>query len=177
MTYFRGIVVQTLYDIPGAYPIFHVNGSTQNSAVCFPNQTDVAIINPFGSGAADQPSHSHIGPSFMESCRRFLEGTMLENGGLDELGLNSFFQPENGTLCNVDDELGQGVLEATLRTRRWEARCMDFEIGNPVNYKSYQYQQKIRNFQADEKQRESVALVRLPTGLGKTTLMSQNLSS
>lgn len=88
-----------------------------------------------------------------------------------------FFQPENGTLCNVDDELGQGVLEATLRTRRWEARCMDFEIGNPVNYKSYQYQQKIRNFQADEKQRESVALVRLPTGLGKTTLMSQNLSS
>lgn len=68
-------VVQNLYDISGAYPIFRVGGSTQNSAVYFPNQTDVAIIAPFQSEASDQPSHSYIGPKFMESFQQFPEGT------------------------------------------------------------------------------------------------------
>jgi hypothetical protein len=47
-------VVQNLYDISGAYPIFRIGGSTQNSAVYYPDQSE-AIIDPFDSVAADQP--------------------------------------------------------------------------------------------------------------------------
>jgi hypothetical protein len=67
-------VVQNLYDISGAYPIFRVGGSTQNSAVYYPNQTE-AIIDPFNSVASDQPSKSMLGPAWMQSFRQFPKGT------------------------------------------------------------------------------------------------------
>jgi hypothetical protein len=67
-------VVQNLYDISGAYPIFRIGGSTQNSAVYFPNQTQ-AIIDPFDSVASDQPSKSMIGPAFMQSFQQFPKGS------------------------------------------------------------------------------------------------------
>lgn len=67
-------MVQNLYDISGAYPIFRVGGSTQNSAVYYPNQSE-AIIAPFSSPADDQPSKSMLGPAFMESFRQLPAGT------------------------------------------------------------------------------------------------------
>lgn len=66
--------VQNFYDISGAYPIFRVGGSTQNSAVYYPNQIE-AIIDPFDSVSSDQPSHSMIGPAFMQSFQQFPKGT------------------------------------------------------------------------------------------------------
>jgi hypothetical protein len=67
-------VVQNLYDVSGAYPIFRVGGSTQNSAVYYPNQTE-AIIDPFVSVASDQPSKSMLGPAWMQSFQQFPKGT------------------------------------------------------------------------------------------------------
>nr|AQW38601.1 beta-glucuronidase [Talaromyces pinophilus] len=119
-------VVQNLYDISGTYPIFRVGGSTQNSAVYFPNQTDVAIIAPFQSEASDQPSHSFIGPKFMESFQQFPEGTRYI------YGLN-FFQSENETLFNVGDGLDQCVLEAYAAYTALGESLYGFEIGNEVN--------------------------------------------
>lgn len=72
--HFSKQVVQNLYDISGAYPIFRIGGSTQNSAVYYPNQTE-AIIDPFDSVASDQPSRSMLGPAFMESFQQFPRGT------------------------------------------------------------------------------------------------------
>jgi hypothetical protein len=72
-------VVQNLYDISGAYPIFRIGGSTQNSAVYYPNQTE-AIIDPFDSVASDQPSYSMIGPAFMQSFQQFPKGTQYIYG-------------------------------------------------------------------------------------------------
>ncbi len=72
-------VVQNLYDISGAYPIIRVGGSTQNSAVYFEHQTE-AIIAPFSSPADDQPSHSYIGPAFMQSFQQLPAGTQYIYG-------------------------------------------------------------------------------------------------
>lgn len=72
-------MLQNLYDISGAYPIIRVGGSTQNAAVYYPNQTE-AIIAPFSSVAADQPSHSFLGPSWLESFRQFPNGTQYIYG-------------------------------------------------------------------------------------------------
>lgn len=74
--------VQNLFDISGAYPIFRVGGSTQNSAVYYPNQT-VAIIDPFDSVASDQPSKSMLGPAWMQSFRQFPKGTRYIYGRSD----------------------------------------------------------------------------------------------
>jgi hypothetical protein len=67
-------VVQNLYDISGEYPIFRIGGSTQNSAVYYPNQSE-AIIDPFDSVASDQPSKSMLGPAWMQSFQQFPRGT------------------------------------------------------------------------------------------------------
>jgi hypothetical protein len=72
-------VVQNLYDISGAYPIFRIGGSTQNSAVYYPDQSE-AIIDPFDSVAADQPSKTMLGPKWFESFHQFPEGTQYIYG-------------------------------------------------------------------------------------------------
>jgi hypothetical protein len=72
-------VVQNLYDISGAYPIFRIGGSTQNSAVYYPNQAE-AIIDPFSSVAADQPSKTMLGPKWFESFHQFPKGTQYIYG-------------------------------------------------------------------------------------------------
>jgi hypothetical protein len=72
-------VIQNLYDISGAYPIFRVGGSTQNSAVYYPNQT-VAIIDPFPSAGSVQPSKSMLGPAWFESFQQFPKGTQYIYG-------------------------------------------------------------------------------------------------
>ena len=78
-------VVQNLYDVSGAYPIIRVGGSTQNSAVYYPNQSE-AIIAPFSATDADQPSHSFIGPAFMESFQQLPRGTRYIYGMHDYNG-------------------------------------------------------------------------------------------
>ncbi|KAI0474603.1 hypothetical protein F4859DRAFT_481356 [Xylaria cf. heliscus] len=118
-------VVQNLYDISGAYPIFRVGGSTQNSAVYYPNQTE-AIIAPFSSPADDQPSKSMLGPAFMQSFRQLPTGTKYI------YGLN-FFNPENETLFNVGDGLAQCVLEANAAYKALGDSLYAFEIGNEVD--------------------------------------------
>lgn len=50
--------------------MFRVGGSTQNSAVYYPSQSE-AILSPFSSDASTQPAHSFIGPSFMQSFKQF----------------------------------------------------------------------------------------------------------
>ncbi|KAI1752140.1 hypothetical protein F4782DRAFT_158599 [Xylaria castorea] len=118
-------VVQNLYDISGAYPIFRVGGSTQNSAVYYPNQAE-AIIAPFSSPAADQPSKSMLGPAFMQSFRQLPAGIQYI------YGLN-FFNPENETLFNVGDGLVQCVLEANAAYSALGDSLYAFEIGNEVD--------------------------------------------
>ncbi|KAI3335233.1 hypothetical protein F4824DRAFT_465188 [Ustulina deusta] len=118
-------VVQNLYDISGAYPIIRVGGSTQNSAVYFEHQTE-AIIAPFSSPADDQPSHSYIGPAFMQSFQQLPAGTQYI------YGLN-FFNPENETLFDVDDGLAQCVLEANAAYDALGDSLYAFEIGNEVD--------------------------------------------
>ncbi|KAI1740385.1 hypothetical protein F4680DRAFT_117700 [Xylaria scruposa] len=118
-------VVQNLYDISGAYPIFRVGGSTQNSAVYYPNQTE-AIIALFSSPAADQPSKSMLGPAFMQSFRQLPAGVPYI------YGLN-FFNPENETLFNVGDGLAQCVLEANVAYSALGDSLYAFEIGNEVD--------------------------------------------
>jgi len=71
--------IQNFYDLSGAYPIFRIGGNTQNSAVYYPNQS-VAIIDPFTSVAADQPSYSFIGPAWFESFQQFPNGTQYIYG-------------------------------------------------------------------------------------------------
>ncbi|KAI0187813.1 hypothetical protein EV127DRAFT_368742 [Xylaria flabelliformis] len=118
-------VVQNLYDISGAYPIFRVGGSTQNSAVYYTNQTE-AIIAPFSSPAADQPSKSMLGPAFMQSFRQLAAGVRYI------YGLN-FFNPKNETLFNVGDGLAQSVLEANAAYNALGDSLYAFEIGNEVD--------------------------------------------
>ncbi|KAI1323042.1 hypothetical protein F5Y16DRAFT_415293 [Xylariaceae sp. FL0255] len=118
-------VVQNLFDISGAYPIFRVGGSTQNSAVYFPNQTE-AIIDPFDSVASDQPSYSYIGPAWMQSFQQFPSGTKYI------YGLN-FYNPENETLFDVGDGLAQCVLEASAVYNALGDSLYAFEIGNEVD--------------------------------------------
>ncbi|KAI0547090.1 hypothetical protein F4679DRAFT_375269 [Xylaria curta] len=118
-------VVQNLHDISGAYPIFRVGGSTQNSAVYYPNQIE-AIIAPFSSPAADQPSKSMLGPAFMQSFRQLPTGVQYI------YGLN-FFNPENETLFNVGDGLAQCVLEANAAYSALGDSLYAFEIGNEVD--------------------------------------------
>lgn len=72
-------VIQNLHDISGAYPIFRIGGSTQNSAVYYPNQSE-AIIDPFSSPTADQPSKSMLGPAWMQSFQQFPDGTQYIYG-------------------------------------------------------------------------------------------------
>jgi hypothetical protein len=80
-------VVQNLFDISGAYPIFRVGGSTQNSAVYYPDQVE-AIIAPFDSPASDQPSKSMLGPAFMESFKQLPKGTKYIYGAVKPLILS-----------------------------------------------------------------------------------------
>ncbi|KAI0972266.1 hypothetical protein F4678DRAFT_56120 [Xylaria arbuscula] len=117
--------VQNLYDISGAYPIIRAGGSTQNSAVYYENQTE-AIIAPFDSPASDQPSHSYLGPAFMQSFRQLPAGTKYI------YGLN-FFNPENETLFDVGDGLAQCVLEANAAYNALGDSLYAFEIGNEVD--------------------------------------------
>ncbi|KIM94392.1 glycoside hydrolase family 79 protein [Oidiodendron maius Zn] len=118
-------VVQNLYDISGEYPIFRVGGSTQNSAVYYPNQTE-AIIDPFNSVASDQPSKSMLGPAWMQSFQQFPRGTKYI------YGLN-FFNPANETLFNVGNGLSQCVLEANAAYTALGDSLYAFEIGNEVD--------------------------------------------
>ncbi|KUJ14858.1 uncharacterized protein LY89DRAFT_720313 [Mollisia scopiformis] len=118
-------VVQNLHDISGAYPIFRIGGSTQNSAVYYPNQS-VAIIDPFSSVASDQPSKSMLGPAWFESFQQFPEGTQYI------YGLN-FFNPVNETLFNVGNGLDQCVLEAYAAHTALGDSLYAFEIGNEVD--------------------------------------------
>ncbi|RMZ40823.1 putative glycoside hydrolase family 79 protein [Aspergillus flavus] len=118
-------MLQNLYDISGAYPIIRVGGSTQNAAVYYPNQTE-AIIAPFSSVAADQPSHSFLGPSWLESFRQFPNGTQYI------YGLN-FFNPVNETYLEVGNGLDQCVLEANAAHKAMGDSLYAFEIGNEVD--------------------------------------------
>ncbi|PIG83921.1 putative glycoside hydrolase family 79 protein [Aspergillus arachidicola] len=118
-------MLQNLYDISGAYPIIRVGGSTQNAGVYYPNQTE-AIIAPFSSVAADQPSHSFIGPSWFESFRQFPNGTQYI------YGLN-FFNPVNETYLEVGGGLDQCVLEAHAAHEAMGDSLYAFEIGNEVD--------------------------------------------
>ncbi|KAI3317185.1 glycoside hydrolase family 79 protein [Xylariaceae sp. AK1471] len=118
-------VVQNLYEISGAYPIFRVGGSTQNSAVYYPNQAE-AIIDPFDSPASDQPSKSMLGPAFMESFKTFPKGTKYI------YGLN-FFNEVNETLFDVGNGLDQCVLEAHAAYNALGESLHAFEIGNEVD--------------------------------------------
>lgn len=63
-------VIQNLIDITGKAPIFRIGGSTQSSAVYYPDQVE-AIIDPFDSISSTQPAHSYIGPAFMQSFHQF----------------------------------------------------------------------------------------------------------
>lgn len=67
-------VIQNLKDIAGKPPLFRVGGSTQNSAVYYPDQSE-AITSPFSSDASTQPKHSYLGPNFMQSFRQFPKGS------------------------------------------------------------------------------------------------------
>ncbi|KAI1820808.1 glycoside hydrolase family 79 protein [Xylaria intraflava] len=118
-------VIQNLYDISGAYPLVRVGGSTQNSAVYYPDQAE-AIIDPFDSPASDQPSKSMIGPAFMQSFKHFPEGTKFI------YGLN-FFNEVNETLFDVGDGLDQCVLEAHTAYTALGNSLYAFEIGNEVD--------------------------------------------
>ncbi|PMD16271.1 glycoside hydrolase family 79 protein [Hyaloscypha hepaticicola] len=122
---FSNQVVQNLYDISGAYPIFRVGGSTQNSAVYYPTQAE-AIIDPFSSVAADQPSKTMLGPKWFESFHQFPKGTQYI------YGLN-FFNPVNETLFSVGNGLEQCVLEAHAAYASLGNSLYAFEIGNEVN--------------------------------------------
>jgi len=137
--------VQNLYDISGAYPIFRIGGSTQNSAVYYPNQS-VAIIDPFISVASDQPSNSMLGPAWFESFQQFPKGTRYIYGNYLNYvqvfqnpqlimclqGLN-FFNPVNETLFNVGNGLDQCVLEAHAAYTALGDSLYAFEIGNEVD--------------------------------------------
>ncbi|BCR99142.1 glycosyl hydrolase family 79 C-terminal domain-containing protein [Aspergillus luchuensis] len=118
-------VIQNLYDISGAYPIFRVGGSTQSSAIYYPNQTE-AIIDPFSSVASDQPSHTLIGPSWFQSFRQFPNGTQYI------YGLN-FFNTVNETYYNIGNGLDQCVLEANAAYETMGNSLYAFEIGNEVD--------------------------------------------
>ncbi|KAI0406616.1 hypothetical protein F4802DRAFT_606064 [Xylaria palmicola] len=118
-------VVQNLYDVSGAYPIIRVGGSTQNSAVYYPNQSE-ALIAPFSSPAADQPSRSMLGPAFLQSFQQLPAGTKYI------YGLN-FFNPVNETLFDVGDGLAQSVLEANAVYDALGDSLYTFEIGNEVD--------------------------------------------
>ena len=54
----------------------------------------------------------------------------------DGIGLN-FFQPENETILNVGDGLGQCVLEAHAAYTALGDSLYGLEIGNEVNCKSH----------------------------------------
>ncbi|GKZ39607.1 hypothetical protein AbraIFM66950_000739, partial [Aspergillus brasiliensis] len=118
-------VIQNLYDISGAYPIFRVGGSTQSSAIYYPNQTE-AIIDPFDSVASDQPSHTFVGPSWFQSFRQFPNGTQYI------YGLN-FFNTVNETYDNIGNGLGQCVLEANAAYETMGDSLYAYEIGNEVD--------------------------------------------
>ncbi|KAI0140536.1 hypothetical protein GGR57DRAFT_487880 [Xylariaceae sp. FL1272] len=118
-------VVQNLKDISGEYPIFRVGGGTQNSAVYYPDQTE-AILDPFGSDASDQPSHSFLGPAWFESFKQFPEGTKYI------YGLN-FYNPTNETLFDVGDGFDQCILEAAAAYDALGDSLYAFEIGNEVD--------------------------------------------
>ncbi|OJZ84289.1 glycoside hydrolase family 79 protein [Aspergillus luchuensis CBS 106.47] len=118
-------VIQNLYDISGAYPVFRVGGSTQSSAIYYPNQTE-AIVDPFSSVASDQPSHTLIGPSWFQSFRQFPNGTQYI------YGLN-FFNTVNETYYNIGNGLDQCVLEANAAYETMGNSLYAFEIGNEVD--------------------------------------------
>ncbi|RAK81712.1 glycosyl hydrolase family 79 C-terminal domain-containing protein [Aspergillus fijiensis CBS 313.89] len=118
-------VIQNLKDIAGKAPIFRVGGSTQNSAVYYPDQTE-ALIDPFDSIASSQPRHSYFGPAFLQSFRQFPAGSKYI------FGLN-FFNAENETLFDVGDGLAQCVLEAHAAYHAIGDALYGFEIGNEVD--------------------------------------------
>ncbi|RAH70498.1 glycosyl hydrolase family 79 C-terminal domain-containing protein [Aspergillus aculeatinus CBS 121060] len=118
-------VIQNLKDIAGKAPIFRVGGSTQNSAVYYPDQTE-ALIDPFDSIASSQPRHSYFGPAFLQSFRQFPAGSKYI------FGLN-FFNAENETLFDVGDGLAQCVLEAHAAYHAIGDAFYGFEIGNEVD--------------------------------------------
>lgn len=139
-------VIQNLKDISGKAPLFRVGGSTQNSAVYYPDQSE-AIIAPFDSDASTQPRHSYLGPAFMQSFSQFPKGSQYIYGkwasnpsfpsqmvGADIFipGLN-FFNPTNETLFNVGDGLDQCVLEANAAYNAIGDALYGFEIGNEVD--------------------------------------------
>ncbi|GKZ86188.1 hypothetical protein AnigIFM56816_001240 [Aspergillus niger] len=117
--------IQNFYDISGAYPIFRVGGSTQSSAIYYPNQTE-AIIDPFSSVASDQPSHTFVGPSWFQSFRQFPNGTQYI------YGLN-FFNTVNETYNKIGNGLDQCVLEANAAYKTMGNSLYAFEIGNEVD--------------------------------------------
>jgi hypothetical protein len=141
-------VVQNLYDISGAYPIFRIGGSTQNSAVYYPNQS-VAVIDPFDSAASDQPSRTELGPAWFQSFQQFPKGTQYVYGSsslelstrriqlanLPRTGLN-FYNALGETLFNVGNGLAQCVLEAHAAYKALGKSLYAFEIGNEVDGKS-----------------------------------------
>lgn len=144
-------VVQNLHDISGAYPIIRVGGSTQNSAVYYPDQQE-GIIDPFDSPASDQPSKSMLGPAWFESFQQFPSGTkyiygksnyktsqdqlkLVANEAHCCLGLN-FFNAMNETLFNVGNGLAQCVLEAQAAYNALGRSLYAYEIGNEVDGKS-----------------------------------------
>ncbi|KAB5514880.1 hypothetical protein GE09DRAFT_1046446 [Coniochaeta sp. 2T2.1] len=106
-------LIQNLYDVSGAYPIIRVGGSTQNSAVYYPDQTE-AIIDPFSSPSADQPGHSYLGLAWLQSFNQFPEGTQY-------------------TLFKVGNGLAQCVLEADAVYKSLGDSLYAFEIGNEVD--------------------------------------------
>ncbi|KAI2625213.1 glycoside hydrolase family 79 protein [Xylaria nigripes] len=118
-------VIQNLHDISGVSPLIRVGGSTQNSAVYYPDQAE-AIIDPFDSPASDQPSKSMLGAAFMQSFKHFPKGTKFI------YGLN-FFNEVNETLLDVGNGLHQCVLEAHTAYTALGDSLYAFEIGNEVD--------------------------------------------
>ncbi|KAJ5727063.1 hypothetical protein N7493_004883 [Penicillium malachiteum] len=119
---FSNKVIQNLEDIAGKPPIFRVGGSTQHSAVYYPDQVE-AIIEQFDSISSSQPRHSYIGPAFMQSFQNFPESTKFI------FGLN-FYNPENETLFDVGDGILQCVVEANAVYNAIGENLYGFEIGN-----------------------------------------------
>lgn len=116
-------LVNNLYNISGAHPIFRVGGSSQNR-VLYDASQEVGIINTFGS-SVQQPSSVRIGPAWFESFQQFPEGTKYIYG-------TSFYNM-NDSLCEYCNGLNETVTEATLAYKALGDSLFGFEIGNEVD--------------------------------------------